>query len=156
MPTARLPTVLITGSNGFLGQAIARGLRESYRVIGLDMRQPENALEGMETIEVDLTSDEDVARALGEVRKRTGGRIASVIHLAAYYDTTGEDNPKYDAVTVQGTRRLLAGLREMETEQFVFSSTLLVHAPSPEKGVRIDEESPLDPPWAYPRSKAET
>ena len=34
-------------------------------------------------------------------------RIASVIHLAAYYDTTGEENPKYNAVTVQGTRRLL-------------------------------------------------
>jgi nucleoside-diphosphate-sugar epimerase len=33
---------------------------------------------------------------------------------------------------------------------------MLVHAPSPDKGVKIDEESPLDPPWAYPQSKAET
>ena len=45
-------------------------------------------------------------------------------------------------------RRLLAALRDFETEQFVFSSTLLVHAPSPAKGARIDEESPLDPAWA--------
>jgi nucleoside-diphosphate-sugar epimerase len=33
---------------------------------------------------------------------------------------------------------------------------MLVHAPSPEKGVKIDEDWPLDPPWAYPKSKAQT
>ncbi|MER9233427.1 NAD-dependent epimerase/dehydratase family protein [Mesorhizobium sp. M0622] len=148
------PTVLITGSSGFLGQAIARGLMERYDIIGLDVaRRP---LPGVETIEIDITSDASVAKALAEVRERSGGRIASVIHLAAYYDTTGEDNPKYGAVTVEGTRRLLNALRGLETEQFVFSSTLLVHAPSPAKGAKIDEESPIDPAWAYPRSKAET
>ncbi|KAB2870601.1 MAG: NAD-dependent epimerase/dehydratase family protein, partial [Bauldia sp.] len=150
------PTVLITGSSGFLGEAIAEGLRDRYEVIGLDVRKPKRPVGGMETIEVDLTSQESVDAAVTEAAKRAGGRIASVIHLAAYYDTTGEDNPKYDAVTVQGTRRLLAALRQFDTEQFVFSSTLLVHAPSPEKGVRIDEDSPIDPAWAYPQSKAET
>ncbi|WP_213290498.1 NAD-dependent epimerase/dehydratase family protein [Bradyrhizobium sp. sGM-13] len=156
MPRTRLPTVLITGSSGFLGQAIVRSLLDRYRVIGLDVAQPKNPPEGMVTIEIDLTSDRSVAETLEEVRKRAGDRIASVIHLAAYYDTTGEDNPKYDAVTVQGTRRLLDALQKFETGQFVFSSTLLVHAPSPEKAVRINEDSPLDPPWAYPRSKAKT
>ena len=156
MQKSNLPTVLITGSSGFLGRAIAQGLQERYRVIGLDVSQPRNPLKGMETIEIDLTSDESVSHALEAVRTRTGGKIASVIHLAAYYDTTGEDNPKYEAVTIQGTSRLLAALRELQTEQFVFSSTLLVHAPSPDKGTRINEESPLDPPWVYPKSKAET
>src|SRR5215207_2806856 len=78
------------------------------------------------------------------------------IHLAAYYDTSGEENPKYDAITVQGTRRLLDSLKTFETEQFIFSSTLLVHAPSRGRGVKIDENTPLDPAWAYPKSKAET
>src|SRR5829696_1840243 len=105
------PTVLITGSSGFLGQAIAKGLIDRYRVIGLDVAKPKHAPAGMETIEIDLTSDESVTQALEGVRKLSGGRIASVVHLAAYYDTTGEDNPKYDAVTVQGTRRLLSALR---------------------------------------------
>ena len=150
------PTVLITGSSGFLGQAIAKGLIDRYRVIGLDVAKPKHAPAGMETIEINLTSDESVRQALEGVRMLSGGAIASVVHLAAYYDTTGEDNPKYDAVTVQGTRRLLAALKKLGTEQFIFSSTLLVHAPSPDKGVRISENSPLDPPWAYPRSKAET
>ncbi len=140
-----LPTVLITGSSGFLGQAIARGLIDRYRVIGLDVAKPKHAPDGMETIEIDLTSDEGVSRAVQAARERSGGRIASVVHLAAYYDTTGEDNPKYDAVTVQGTRRLLKALAAIETEQFVFSSTLLVHAPSPGRGTKIKEDSPLDP-----------
>jgi len=156
MPQARRPTVLITGSNGFLGEAITRGLLNRYRVIGLDLKRPKRPIEGVVTIEVDLTSDESVANAMAEVRSRVGDRIASVIHLAAYYDTTGEENPNYDAVTVQGTRRLLDTLKTFETEQFIFSSTLLVHAPSPGKGVKIAEDSPLDPAWAYPKSKIET
>ena len=155
MRQTSLPTVLITGSSGFLGQAIARGLSGRYRIIGLDVMQPKKPLDGVDTVEIDLTSDESVARALAETRSRAGDRIASVIHLAAYYDTSGEDNPKYDQVTVQGTRRLLDQIRAFETEQFIFASTMLVHAPSPEKGVKINEESPLDPPWAYPKSKAE-
>ena len=150
------PTVLITGSSGFLGEAIARGLLGRYRVIGLDVMKPKRPIDGMETVEIDLTSDESVDAAVKEAAGKAGGRIASVIHLAAYYDTTGEDNPKYEDVTVQGTRRLLQALKTVGTEQFVFSSTLLVHAPSPEKGTRIDEDSPLDPPWAYPQSKADT
>jgi len=150
------PTVLITGSSGFLGQAITHGLLGRCRVIGLDVRQPREPLESVDTFEVDLTSDESVAGALAKVRRVAGGKIASVIHLAAYYDTTGEDNPKYDQVTVQGTRRLLGQFKAFETEQFVFSSTMLVHAPSPEKGVKINENSPIDPSWAYPRSKVET
>ena len=142
MSDASHPIVLITGSSGFLGQAIARGLMKRYRVIGLDARQPRQTIEGMVTVENDLTSDQNVDASMIQIRESAGTRIASVIHLAAYYDTTGEENPKYDAVTVQGTRRLLGALREFETEQFVFSSTLLVHAPSPEKGVRINEVFP--------------
>ncbi len=156
MSQQNLPTVLITGSTGFLGGHIARRLMARYRVVGLDFSVPDQPLDGMRTVKLDLTSDASVVEALAEVRERCGGRIASVIHLAAYYDITGEENPKYDAVTVQGTRRLLDALQDFETGQFVFSSTLLVHAPSPAKGVRINEDSPLDPLWAYPRSKAET
>jgi nucleoside-diphosphate-sugar epimerase len=157
MPEQSSPLVLITGSSGFLGQAIAGGLiAAGYRVIGLDVEQPRTPLDKMKTIEIDLTSDASVAGALDQVRQTAGERIASVIHLAAYYDTTGEDNPKYGKVTVDGTRRLLDALKGFALEQFVFSSTMLVHAPSPERGIRINEDSPIDPAWAYPRSKAET
>jgi len=104
---------------------------------------------------VDLTADDSVQRGLQHVRQMSGGRIASVIHLAAYYDFSGEPSPKYEEVTVRGTERLLRGLRSFHVEQFVFSSTMLVHAPC-EPGQRINEDWPLDPRWAYPQSKVET
>jgi nucleoside-diphosphate-sugar epimerase len=66
------------------------------------------------------------------VRDHHGGQIASIIHLAAYYDFLGAPSPKYDEITVGGTARLLRMLRELDfhVEQFVFSSTMLVHRPA--------------------------
>src|SRR5690606_10608359 len=117
MNTTANPLVLVTGSSGFLGQAIIQGLLGRYSIIGLDARKPRNAIEGVETIEVDLTSDASVASAFEQVRARAAGRIASVIHLAAYYDTTGREDPRYESVTVQGTGRLLRALRSFDTDQ---------------------------------------
>lgn len=58
---------------------------------------------------------------------------------------------------MQGTARLLRGLKEegLRVEQFVFSSTMLVHKPS-EPGLFITEDWPLGPTWAYPESKVRT
>ncbi len=82
-----------------------------------------------------------------------GGRLASVIHLAAYYDFAGEPSSMYERLTVQGTRRLLRELRGFErVEQFVFSSSLLVMKPNNTPG-RIDENSPVEGKWDYPASK---
>jgi len=80
-----------------------------------------------------------------------------VIHLAAYYDFFGEPSEKYDEVTVRGTERLLRGLHEQqfEVEQFVFSSTMLVHRPA-EPGQFINEDWAIEPTWAYPESKVRT
>jgi nucleoside-diphosphate-sugar epimerase len=46
-------------------------------------------------------------------------------------------------------------LAPVKPEQFVFSSTMLVHAPC-QPGEHINEEWPIDPVWDYPRSKAQT
>jgi nucleoside-diphosphate-sugar epimerase len=74
------------------------------------------------------------------------------VHLAEYCDFSGEPSPLYDSVTVKGTERLLTALEEFELEQFVFSSTMLVHAPGA-PGVPVSEDSLLLPQWDYPRSK---
>lgn len=80
-----------------------------------------------------------------------------MIHLAAYYDFFGEPSPKYDEITVRGTGRLLRGLRELgfRVEQFIFSSTMLVHRPAA-PGQFINEDWPVEPTWAYPESKVRT
>ena len=96
-------------------------------------------------------------RAANAVAERSGGRVASVVHLAGYYDFTGEDSPLYEAVNEEGTRRLLRALNaaDLIVEQFVYAGTMLVHRPG-RPGERIDEATPIEPGWAYPKSKART
>ena len=61
----------------------------------------------------------------------------------------------YNKITVQGTERLLKGLQQFQVEQFIFSSTMLVHKPQ-NPGTKITEDSPLTTAWGYPKSKVET
>ncbi len=148
-------TILITGSSGRIGYPLAKRLSESFNVVGFDRRAPSHPPPSAECLYVDLTSDESLRRGLQAIRELHGSRIASVIHLAAYYDFSGAPSPLYEEVTVRGTERLLRMLQDFEVEQFIFSSTDLVYAPSA-PGQRINEESPLDPKWPYPKSKVET
>ncbi len=147
--------VVVTGSSGFIGSAAIKRLAERYRLVGLDREGGAEPPSIAECVEGDLTSDESIAKGLRGVRERHGDRVASVIHLAAYYDFSGEPSPKYDEITVRCTEQLLRALRPFRVEQFVFSSTMLVHAPC-QPGERTDEDSPLDPTCAYPKSKLTT
>jgi len=145
--------VLITGGSGYIGGAVIKRLAESHNLFGLDRPGLSAPPSPAHRVEIDLGSDESVRQALERVRSKVGNRIASVVHLAAYYDISGEPNPLYDKITVQGTRRLIEGLKTFEVEQFVFASTMLVHRPTYAPDERIDENSPVDPAWAYPESK---
>jgi nucleoside-diphosphate-sugar epimerase len=147
--------VIVTGSSGFIGSSLARALSDEYTVIGFDRPGPPDPPKEAVNIPLDLTSDEAVLKAMQSVKQRFGQKIASVVHLAAYYDFSGEPSDKYEQITVRGTRRLLGALQEFEVEQFIFSSSMLVHAPC-QPGQAINEDWPLDPKWDYPKSKATT
>jgi nucleoside-diphosphate-sugar epimerase len=149
-------TVVVTGSSGLIGRAVCKAFAsDGYAVVGLDRAGGAPPPPEADNVECDLTSDSSVSDALAQIRRRFGDSIASVIHLAAYYDFSGEPSPLYETVTVRGTERLLRSLRDFRVEQFVFSSTMLVHAPC-EPGQHIDENWPLEPKWDYPESKVRT
>ena len=146
------PTVLVTGSTGLIGSRILAALGSSHRVVGLDVKPPKKDLAGTDFVVCDLTKNESVADALRKVADQSGRHIASVIHLAAYYDFSGEPSPLYQSLTVEGTRRLLQRLQDFDVEQFVFSSSLLVMKPVGEDE-KITEASPTEAGWDYPESK---
>lgn len=148
-------TVIITGGGGFIGRGIVEAFAESHNVAILDLKEPEKAPPSALFAQVDLTSDDSVRDALDQVRAAFGARIACVFHLAAFIDLSGEPDPKYEAVTVRGTERLLRALRFFEVERFAFASTMLVHAAG-RPGERITEDRPLDPKLPYRASKIET
>ncbi|MBA2702233.1 MAG: NAD(P)-dependent oxidoreductase [Blastocatellia bacterium] len=150
--------VIVTGSTGRIGDAVMRRFTGRFNeVVGLDRKAPSPPPPGCTYIPVEITSDESVREGLRIIREHHGAHIASVIHLAAYYDFFGEPSEKYDEITVRGTGRLLQRLREFDfqVEQFVFSSTMLVHRPA-EPGQFINEDWPIEPTWAYPESKVRT
>jgi nucleoside-diphosphate-sugar epimerase len=146
--------VILTGSSGFIGRAAAKRLSQRFDVVGFDLKASDDDNLAA-SFAVDLSSDDSVAEGLEQVESRFGSRIASVIHLAAYFDLTGEPDPKYQEITVNGTRRLLSGLQRFDVEQFVFASTMLVHAAA-RPGETIDEQRPLEPKYPYRASKIET
>ncbi|SFE17674.1 vitamin K epoxide reductase family protein [Nitrosomonas sp. Nm166] len=151
MVNRQKPLVIITGASGNIGGTLCEALRKNYHVIGLDIHPCKKA---DTSIDCNLTSDSSVKSAFDKIHVQHGPKIAAVIHLAAYFDFTGEHHPLYQSVTVEGTRRLLKILQDFEVERFIYSSTMLVHEPSV-PGQKINEDTPLKPGWAYPQSKAE-
>jgi len=147
--------VLITGSDGFIGRALVTKLTQRYSVVALDRSCTAHFPEGVDCIELDLTSQGSISDALERVRSSHGSRIASVIHLAAYFDLEGKPHPDYERVTIRGTESLLHHLQSFELEQFVFASTMLVHAPG-KPGQRITEDSPIGGKLPYRDSKITT
>ena len=150
MPENNKPIVLITGASGNIGSTLAATLEHRYHVVGCDRKAPKD---DPDRIKLDLGDDEAVRKGLAEFKRLHGDRIAAVIHLAAYFDFTGEDSPLYESVNVQGTRRLLQGLQDFQVERFIYSSTMLV-SKAGRPGEHIDEDTPPAPRWAYPESKA--
>jgi nucleoside-diphosphate-sugar epimerase len=149
------PLVIVTGGSGLLGSKLVARLHTDHDVVVFDLQGDPVSPVDVDVVCTDLTSDESVGRALQRVREFHGERIASVVHLAAYYDFAGGDSELYETITVDGTRRLLEALRPFEVEQFVFSSTMLVHEPTV-LGDEIDEHDPITESWPYPTSKVHT
>ena len=134
--------VLITGSSGSIGSAVMRRFAGRLdEVVGFDRHAPAPPPPGCTAVPVDVASDNSVREGLRVLHEHHGTHIASVIHLAAYYDFLGEPSPRYDEITVRGTGRLLHELRELgfTVDQFVFASTMLVHRPG-EPGQFITED----------------
>jgi nucleoside-diphosphate-sugar epimerase len=154
---AQRPVVVITGSSGLIGTPLVHALRHEYQVVGFDRDGQPQPPKEVECVCVDVTDRASINLGLERVAYAYGRRLASVVHLAAYYDFSEEESPLYDTVTVRGTAWLLEELQRQrfEVEQFLFSSTMLVHA-STEPGKAITEEAPLAGAWPYPRSKIRT
>ncbi len=144
------PLVLITGGAGNIGTALIHALKSDYRIISLDRHTTDEA---DHSYEFDLTSPDSVTEVMAQIAAEHGERFAAVVHLAAYFDFTGEQSPLYQKVNIDGTLNLLKALKPYQVERLIYSSTMLVYQPG-SPGEKISEASADDPRWAYPESKA--
>src|SRR5437016_6794208 len=97
--------VIVTGSSGFIGSALINRLAGRFALVGFDRIASHAPPPAAECVCIDLTSDDGLSAAFERVRIAYGARIASVVHLAAYYDLSGEASPMYEQITVCGTER---------------------------------------------------
>ncbi|MCM4156616.1 NAD(P)-dependent oxidoreductase [Gramella sp. AN32] len=147
--------IIVSGSSGLIGTTLINELAKNYLVVGLDNVGYPFPPPTAECVCIDITSDSSMKHAFERIRFAYGNKIACVVHLAAYYDFSGEPSPLYQKITVEGTARLLKLLQDFEVEQFIFSSSLLVYKPT-SPGIKITEDSPVEPKWDYPQSKVDT
>ncbi len=147
--------VIVSGSSGLIGYPLIQRLAKKYRVVGLDRLGPPYPPIQAECVNFDIKDEEAIDAAMERIRYGYGSKIASVIHLAAYYNFTEKDSPGYDEINVKGTRKFLKQLQDFEVGQFIYSSSDLIYKPS-KPGVKISEECPVQANWGYPESKIET
>jgi NAD(P)-dependent dehydrogenase (short-subunit alcohol dehydrogenase family) len=76
------PVAIVTGASGGIGEATARALHAAgYRVFGTYRRPPATRTPGIEYLACDVTSDESVKTAVGEVLSKSG-RIDLLVNNA--------------------------------------------------------------------------
>ena len=143
------PLIIITGISGNLGNLLARAFSKDFHVVGTSLEPEENEFK------MDVSSSASVELAIKNISEQFGQQVEAVIHLAAYFDFTGEQSALYQEVNEKGTRNLLRCLQELNVKRFIYASTMLVHEPV-KPGEQINEDSAIKPTWAYPESKART
>lgn len=149
-----LPSVVVTGATGFIGRHLVAALQRQYRVHALARRTPAEARapEGPNITwhQVDLCDSGTMDSVFQRIA--ADGEVRSVLHLAAYYDFTGSDDPEYRRTNVDGLRAVLERCRALRPKQFVFASSLAACA-FPEAGMVLSERSQADGGHPYARSK---
>ncbi len=101
--------IVVTGASGFLGRQLLGLLRRRHHVLAVDRRalaESEMAHHPrVEWYQVDLCDREAVEATVACIA--AGGGAQVLIHLAAYYDYTGEEHPEYQRTNVDALRILL-------------------------------------------------
>lgn len=148
------PRMIITGATGFLGGQLVRQLRKEYRIVALGRRDPGEVGApvgpGIDWFRVDIADFEALRRVFESIREMGGARL--LLHMAAYYDFTGEDNPEYQRTNVLGTHNLLKLSEPLNLRRFIFASSVAA-CPFPEPGRVVTEATPPVAEVPYARSK---
>ena len=114
------PVIIVTGSSGLIGSRVIKRLAPEYRIVGLDKEGAPHPPPEADCMSFDITDAGSIRSTMERVRNQYGDKIVSIIHLAAYYDFSGEPSPLYEEVTVKGTEKFIDALHSFQVEQVCF------------------------------------
>jgi nucleoside-diphosphate-sugar epimerase len=148
------PWLIITGATGFLGGQLVRQLRKEYRIVALGRRDPAEVGApvgpGIEWFRVDIADFDRLRQVFDRIREIGGARL--LLHMAAYYDFTGDDHPEYRRTNIVGTENLIKLAEPLQLRRFIFASSVAA-CEFPNPGGAVNETTPPVAPVPYARSK---
>jgi NAD(P)-dependent dehydrogenase (short-subunit alcohol dehydrogenase family) len=135
------PVAIVTGASGGIGAATARALHAAgYRVFGTFRRPPATRLPGIEYLACDVTSDESVTGAVGDVLSKTG-RIDLLVNNAGVGLVAGAEESSLEQakslfeVNLFGvfrmTKAVLPTMRRQRAGRIVNISSVMGLIPAP-------------------------
>ena len=149
-----LPRVVITGASGFLGRHILAVMKERYRIYALARRSQRNVRApvhpNISWHQADIGVSEPLGSIFRTIEEEGGAEI--LIHLAAFYDFTGEEHPEYWRTNVDGLRNVLELSKRLGLKRFLFASSVAA-CPFPPPGESITEETPATGQHIYAVTK---
>ncbi len=148
------PGIIITGATGFLGGRLIQHLCRTYQIFALGRRSPQEARApvgpDIHWFQVDIGHFEPLREVFYRIREMGGADI--LLHMASYYDFTGEEHPEYIRTNVFGTRNILELSVPLELKNFIFTSSVAA-CPFPPPGEAVTEDTPPTASPPYSRSK---
>ena len=135
------PVAIVTGASGGIGEATARALHSAgYRVFGTYRRPPAKRAPGIDYLACDVTSDESVQAAVGEVLSKTG-RIDLLVNNAGVGLVAGAEESSLEQAKslfevnlfglIRMTKAVLPTMRRQRAGRIVNISSVMGLIPAP-------------------------
>ena len=135
------PVAIVTGASAGIGKAIAPALDAAgYRVFGTYRRPPAMRSPGIEYLACDVTSDESVKAAVGEVLSKTG-RIDLLVNNAGVGLFAGAEESSLEQAkslfdvnlfgVIRMTKAVLPAMRQQGSGRIVNISSVMGLIPAP-------------------------
>jgi NAD(P)-dependent dehydrogenase (short-subunit alcohol dehydrogenase family) len=135
------PVAIVTGASGGIGEATARALHAAgYRVFGTSRRAPGTTSPGIEYLVCDVTSDESVKAAVGEVLSKAG-RVDLLVNNAGVGLVAGAEESSLEQAKslfdvnlfglIRMTKAVLPTIRKQRAGRIVNLSSVMGLIPAP-------------------------
>ena len=135
------PVAIVTGASGGIGEATVRALHAAgYRVFGTHRRPPATRSPGIEYVVCDVTSNESVQTAVGQVLAKTG-RIDLLVNNAGVGLVAGAEESSLDQAKslfdvnlfglIRMTKAVLPTMRRQGAGRIVNISSVMGLIPAP-------------------------
>jgi short-subunit dehydrogenase len=135
------PVAIVTGASGGIGEATARALHVAgYWVFGTSRREPGTRSPGIEYLVCDVTSDESVKAAVGEVLSKAG-RVDLLVNNAGVGLVAGAEESSLEQAKslfdvnlfglIRMTKAVLPTMRKQRAGRIVNLSSVMGLIPAP-------------------------